>query len=151
MTDADLPFVAALYASTRMEELAATGWPDAARDALLDQQHRAQHHHYRLWHPDAEWLIVEREGVPIGRLYVSETGPEILLIDISLLPESRGAGIGGAIMADLLDHARALAKPVVLHVGPFNPARRLYSRLGFAPAGTQGASERMEWRPEAAD
>ena len=44
-------FAAALYASTRAEELALTGWPEERRGTFLDQQHRAQHHHYRTYYP----------------------------------------------------------------------------------------------------
>src|ERR1044072_9309100 len=47
MTDGHLPFVAGLYATTRADEAAATGWPAAAQAAFLEQQHRAQPRHYR--------------------------------------------------------------------------------------------------------
>jgi hypothetical protein len=66
-TDDDLPFVAALYATTRAEEVAATGWPPAMQAAFLEQQHRAQRRHYRAAHPQGEWLLIERAGEPIGR------------------------------------------------------------------------------------
>lgn len=129
MTDGDLPFVAALYASTRAEEVAATGWPPAAQAAFLDQQHRAQHAHYRAVHPDGEWLLIERAGEPIGRLYLAEEEGRLLLMDISLLPAARGMGLGTAILTDLLAGERRAA---TLHVERANPARRLYERFGFA-------------------
>jgi hypothetical protein len=44
--DEDLPFVAELYASTRRDEVAATGWPREMQEAFLAQQHEAQHRHY---------------------------------------------------------------------------------------------------------
>src|ERR1041384_421088 len=87
----DLPFVAALYASTRAEEVAASGWPAAMQAAFLDQQHRAQPRWYRATYPDGEWLIVERANAPIGRLYLAEDMGTRLIVDISLLPELRGA------------------------------------------------------------
>lgn len=147
MTDADLPFVAALYASTRAEELAALGWPDAVRAAFLDQQHRAQHLHYRAHYPDAEWLIVEQAGAAIGRLYLGGDAADLRLIDISLLPEARGAGIGGAILEDVIADARGAGRMVSLHVEPGNPARRLYARLGFAEVAESQTAIRMERRP----
>ena len=149
MTDEDLLFVAALFASTRAEEVAATGWPTEMQRAFLDQQHRAQHQHYRNVYPDAEWLIIERAGDAIGRLYLHESGAELLLMDISLLPEQRGGGLGGAILADLLALAAGKGKPVSLHVEKFNPARRLYQRFGFTVMEDQGIYDRMEWRPSA--
>ena len=149
MTDEDLLFVAALFASTRAEEVAASGWPPEMQRAFLDQQHRAQHQHYRNVYPDAEWLIVERAGDAIGRLYLDESDAELLLMDISLLPGQRGGGLGGAILADLLALAAGKGKPVSLHVEKFNPARRLYQRFGFTVMEEQGIYDRMEWRPSA--
>jgi len=147
MTDADMPFVAALFASTRADEVAATGWPPEMQSAFLDQQHRAQHQHYRNVYLGAEWLIIERGADAIGRLYLDESDADLHLIDISLVPEQRGAGLGGAILADLLALAAAKGKAVSLYVEKFNPAQRLYRRLGFTVMEDQGVYDRMEWRP----
>lgn len=147
MSDEDLPFVARLFASTRAQEVAATGWPPETQRAFLDQQHRAQHLHYRNVYPGAEWLIIERGSEAIGRLYLDESDTGLLLMDISLLPGERGVGLGGAILADVLALAAARDKPVSLHVEKFNPARRLYQRFGFAVMEDQGVYDLMEWRP----
>ena len=159
MTDEDLPFVAALYASTRAEEVAQTGWPAAQQQAFLAQQHRAQHLHYRNVFPDAEWLIVERGGESIGRLYLAGIRDKVMLIDISLVPAARGAGLGGAILADLMHAAGAAGERVSLHVERLNPARRLYVRHGFTlverhghlprdgmATGRRGRHGRHAWR-----
>jgi ribosomal protein S18 acetylase RimI-like enzyme len=144
MTDGDLPFVAALYAGTRAEEVAATGWPVPMQAAFLEQQHRAQHAHYRSSWPDGEWLLIERAGEPIGRLYLAGQDDMLLLVDISLLPGERGAGLGGAILADLLAGER---RPVQLHVERTNRARRLYERLGFEVVEEQAIYLRMIRQP----
>jgi len=128
MEDGDLPFVAALYATTRAEELASTGWPAEMQATFLDQQHRAQHSHYRAAYPHGEWLLIERGGESIGRLYLAEEMGMALLVDISLLPEARGSGLGTAILKDLI---AAETRPVELHVERHNRARQLYERLGF--------------------
>jgi len=136
--DDDLPFLAELYASTRREEVAQTGWPPEAQEAFLRQQHEAQHAHYSAHRGDSEWLIVERDGEAIGRLYWSE-GPENLHVtDISLVPAQRGRGLGGAILRDMLAMASATGKGVSIYVEKFNPARRLYDRLGFRVVEDQG-------------
>lgn len=140
MTDDDLPFVAALYASTRAEEVAATGWPPEMQAAFLDQQHRAQHSYYRTAHPAGEWLVIERDGVPVGRLYLAEFEGMLLLVDISLVPAARGTGLGTAILTDLFAGEK---RPAVLHVERFNPARRLYERLGFGQVEDKGIYLRM--------
>ena len=146
MTDADLPFAAALYATTRADELAATGWPDALKTAFLDQQHRAQHAHYRAAYPDGEWLLIERRGAPVGRLYLAEEDAMLLIVDIALLPDMRGTGLGTAILTDLL---AAETRPVQLQVERTNPARRLYERLGFALVEEQAIRVRMVRQPTA--
>lgn len=147
LSEEDLPFTAAVYASTRTEELAVTGWPDDVKQAFLGQQHQAQHDHYQAHYPGALWLVVERGGAPIGRLYLQEGGSDIRLIDIALLPEHRGAGIGGAMIDDLLAWARALGKSVSLHVEPNNRILQHYRKLGFVEGEDWGAYRRMDWTP----
>lgn len=148
-TEADLAFVALVYASTRVEEVAATGWSLEMQHQFLAHQADAQHRHYQRHYPDAEWLVIERDGKPVGRLYLEEWPSQIRLIDISLLPEGRGAGIGGAILADLKAMATAAGKALSIHVERNNPAMRLYLRLGFAKVDEHGVYDLMEWRPDA--
>ena len=145
--EADLPFVAELYASTRREEVAVTGWPPEIQAAFLAQQHEAQHRHYTEHFADAEWLIVERAGEAVGRLYLRELPDDWHIIDISLLPEHRGHGIGGAILRDILDHSASLAKAVTIHVERNNPARSLYARLGFEMVEEGGVYDFLRARP----
>ena len=52
--DADLPFLARLYASTRADELAVTPWSDREKAAFLDMQFKAQHTHYQQYYPEAD-------------------------------------------------------------------------------------------------
>ncbi|HEY0411984.1 MAG TPA: GNAT family N-acetyltransferase [Allosphingosinicella sp.] len=144
----DLPFLAAVYASTRMEELAPTGWPEEGKQRFLAQQFEAQHRHYRQHYLTAEWLVIERGGKPVGRLYIDEWPQEVRLIDIALLPEARGEGVGGAVLADAMEQAAAAGKPLTIHVERNNPALRLYRRLGFDAIGEHGIYLLMEWRPE---
>lgn len=148
MVDDDLPFAAAVYAASRAEELAQTGWPLEQQRAFLAQQHEAQHHHYRSHYPGAEWLIVEHEGEAVGRLYLVEWEREFRIIDISLAPPARGRGFGGALLADIVAAADAAGKGVSAHVERNNPALRLYARLGFGLAEDKGVYLLLEWRPK---
>jgi GNAT superfamily N-acetyltransferase len=144
-TDEDLDFIERLYRSTREEELALSGWPEAFKRQFIAQQQFAQDRHLKLSHPDAEWLIVEREGEPIGRLYLDDLGDKLWLIDIALMPGSRGCGIGGAIIGDLIAQGRDEGKPVGLTVFKTNVARRLYERLGFTLVSDAEAYHEMIW------
>jgi ribosomal protein S18 acetylase RimI-like enzyme len=69
------------------------------------------------------------------------------IVDIALLPASRGQGIGGAIVEDVLDHARTLGKGVSIHVERTNPARSLYDRLGFTMVEDRGAYDLLRADP----
>lgn len=131
-TDLDLPFLAHLYGSVRAEELAGTDWAAEQREAFLRQQFEAQHAWYRESYTGASWDVVEVDGVPAGRLYVARWPNEVRIVDISLLPEHRGRGLGSALLTAVFAEADAAAKPVSIHVERFNPALRLYTRLGFA-------------------
>lgn len=149
-TDDDLPFLADVYASTRAEEVASTGWPPEMQRQFLASQFDAQHRHYRRHYPDAEWLVIEKDGNGLGRLYVEEWPSQVRLIDIALLPEARGTGIGTALIEDLKAHAREAGKPLSIHVERNNPAMSLYIRLGFVKADEHGIYDLMEWGREAA-
>ncbi len=150
MTDDDLPFIGALYASTREHEFAPLGWPAEQLRSFLAQQHELQHRHYRSHYPDAESLILEQGRKAIGRLYFEQRADALHLIDLALMPHLRGRGIGGAILADLIAAARAAGRKVSLQVVHHNPARRLYDRLGFRAVEDGGAYLRMEWEEEGA-
>jgi ribosomal protein S18 acetylase RimI-like enzyme len=145
ITDGDLPFLALVYASTRAEELAVTDWPEEQKAAFLEQQFQAQHAHYQHYYPQADWLVTMREGEDIGRLYIERWPTQHRIIDITLLPAHRGRGLGAAMMRDLQDEAAAAGKAVSIHVEKFNPAMRLYRRLGFTTAEDKGVYDLMRW------
>lgn len=144
--EGDAAFLYDVYASTRQEELAPLGWSDAQRSAFLQQQFAAQDTHYRQHFGAADFLIILRGGAPVGRLYVDRRADELRIVDIALLPSHRGAGIGGAIMADLLREAATAGKAVRIHVEHNNRALRFYERLGFRRIGEAGVYFLMEWR-----
>jgi GNAT superfamily N-acetyltransferase len=94
-------------------------------------QFEFQRAHYRRHYPDASFLIVVLDGRPIGRLYVHYTPHDVRVMDVALVPDARGKGIGHCLLETVLERASVLAAPVTLHVALGNPARRLYERLGF--------------------
>ena len=147
ISDADLPFLNALYASTREDELRMVDWPEPQKVAFLDMQFEAQHQYYHEQFPRAEFMVVERDGKAIGRIYLDRRPDEIRLIDIALIPEVRNQGLGEALLRELLDEAQEAALPVGIHVEQFNPAMRLYLRLGFEPVEDQGVYKLLKWQP----
>jgi ribosomal protein S18 acetylase RimI-like enzyme len=143
--DADREFLLALYGSVRAEELAMVTWEEGQREAFVRMQFDAQDSEYRRNNPNGTFDVIELQGRPIGRLYVDRRPTEIRIVDISLLPEFRGAGIGGGLLDELMREAAASGRRLTIHVEITNRAESLYSRLGFVEAARQGPYRRMEW------
>jgi ribosomal protein S18 acetylase RimI-like enzyme len=145
----DEAFLQRVYASTRAEELARIDWDATQRQAFLQMQYQAQHRSYLAQFPAAEHCIIQHADADVGRLIVDRAGDVIRLIDISLLPEHRNAGLGAALIQDLQAEAARAGKPVLLHVGGLNRALRLYERLGFVKTAEGEVYLEMAWRPSA--
>ena len=131
----------------RLDELAMVDWDEAHKAALLHIQCAAQHQFYQERYAKTDFLVILRDAVPVGRLYVARWQDEIRIVDIALLPPYRNAGIGTAILRDLLAEGAFAHQPVRIHVEKFNPALRLYERLGFTPIEDKGVYLFMEWAP----
>jgi ribosomal protein S18 acetylase RimI-like enzyme len=146
--EADLPFLARLYAHTRDEELAAVPWPDDVRQAFIANQFALQHRHYVQHFPDADFLVIHQDGLGVGRFYLARDGEDDLVVDITLLPDWRGLGIGRALIEAAAQQASARGHGLHLHVLHTNPAaRRLYERLGFRIDADTGTHLHMRRAP----
>jgi GNAT superfamily N-acetyltransferase len=144
----DMDFLLRLYATTRADEMAmVTDWSDEQKEQFVRMQFQAQHAWYQEHYGDAQFDLALIDGVPGGRLYVHRREKEIRLVDISLMPELRGRGIGSALLRELMAEAEAAGKPLTIHVEKYNPAMRLYLRLGFKPIEDRGPYDLMEWKP----
>jgi ribosomal protein S18 acetylase RimI-like enzyme len=110
-------------------------------------QFEAQHLHYHRSYPGATFEVVLADGVPAGRLYRHRLPEELRIVDIAVLPEFRGRGIGTALLGEILADGAREGLVVSIHVEHMNPAMSLYRRLGFEAAGESGPYVRMEWRP----
>jgi ribosomal protein S18 acetylase RimI-like enzyme len=138
ITDEDTEFLYHLYASTREDEMAKTGWNDQQKEGFLRMQFNLQHTQYLQNYKNASFEIILLDKIPIGRLYVDRRTNEIRIIDLSLLTEYRSQGIGSKILKDLIAEANEKNLPLNLHVIQNNPAIRLYERLGFNKVGESG-------------
>jgi len=134
----DRAFLLDLYASLREPELAHLPWDEAMRSAFVEQQFAAQDAHYREHYPRAKLNVIEVDGDRAGRLYVYRGPRDIRIMDIALAPAFRGRGIGTDLLRSLVAEADASGRTLSIHVELNNPARRLYERLGFRPAGEHG-------------
>lgn len=144
---ADAEVLYRIYASTREEELAVVPWDAPAKEAFLRMQFAAQDTHYHANFPQASYDLIMAGEQVLGRLYLDRGETAWNVIDIALLPDHRGKGIGSRLMKEVLAEAGAVGKPVQIHVERFNPAQHLYDRLGFRQIADQGVYLLLEWRP----
>ena len=145
ITDDDNWFLSRVYAWSRMDELASSSLNDLQKAGLLLLQHRAQHAHFLKHYPEADMLVVMGGGYEIGRLYLARWPARHGIIDLTLLPEFRRHGAGGVILRDLTEEAAAAGKDLTVLLDKFDPAMRLYRRLGFVTEQDKGTHDLMRW------
>lgn len=143
----DNDFLVEVYGSTRAEELALTPWTDEQRDSFVRWQFSAQQEHYAKNYPGANHDIIMSDGRQVGRLYVARLDHEIRIVDITLLPAERNAGIGTYLITQLLDEADRTGKITRIYVEEFNPSLALFKRLGFSPSEQTGFHLLMQRNP----
>ena len=143
--DADADFLLRLYASTRADEMAVVDWSEAHKLEFLQMQFRAQCNHYAEHYAQASFDIIEQDGAAIGRLYLDTQPGELRIVDIALLTEFRGQGIGRHYLESIIERAREQGCSVTIHVEHNNPAMSLYRRLGFEKVEDKGVYWFMRW------
>ena len=143
----DYDFLVEVYGSTRAEELALTPWTTEQQQAFVRSQFAAQQDHYAQKYPTASHDIILSDNRPVGRLYVARLDQEIRIIDITLLPAERNAGIGSNLIKQLLDEANRSGKITRIYVEEFNPSLRLFQRLGFSPSEQHGIHLLLQCNP----
>jgi GNAT superfamily N-acetyltransferase len=139
-----------VYTSTRADEMALTDWTAEQKAAFCKMQFDAQTEHYRVHYPNAVYFIIQKNETPIGRLILEHSEDQLLIMDISILPEFRNTGIGTGIIRNLQAEAAKSSLPLVLRVEFFNPVIRLYARLGFVETRkVNDVYHEMIWKPAA--
>jgi ribosomal protein S18 acetylase RimI-like enzyme len=146
-TPDDQEFLFQLYSDVRRPEISAWGWNEQQQEMFLRMQFNAQQTWYESAYSGAEHRIIECDSRPAGRILVMRSADTIILVDIALLAEFRGHGIGARLISELLQLGARDRIPVRLHVLKTNPAQRLYQRLGFVQTGEDDMYLKMERLP----
>ncbi|HEY9028034.1 MAG TPA: GNAT family N-acetyltransferase [Burkholderiaceae bacterium] len=146
-TPSDRPFLLALYTSTRADEFAQLGWLPEMERAFMQLQFEAQRGDYERRYPGARCRIVELRRCPVGRLWTARDGGSVVVLDISVVAELRGRGIGAECLRGVQRQAAAAGLAVELRVVSGNRAQGLYERLGFRTVGQAGVRQAMAWLP----
>lgn len=142
----DEGFLYRLYASTREDELAQVPWSASEKESFLRMQFALQHKYYLETFSSASFLVIELGERPIGRLYLDRREDRFHMIDVALLPEYRGGGIGTLLLQAFLGEAGAHNLPVTCYVEKYNRAQTLYKRLGFITIEDTEVHLLMEWK-----
>ena len=142
---ADEIFLKALYRSTRDDLLALPADP-AMLDGLVAMQQRMQVAGYLHTYPQAQYQVLERAGVALGRLVTALVDGAVRVVDIAVLPQARGQGVAGEALRRLQAQAAAEGRGLALAVRKDNAsARRLYAALGFAAARETDMDLELRW------
>lgn len=80
---------------------------------------------YVLWHL----------GERVGHVKFRESLETLEVMQLQILPEHQGKGVGGKLMCQLIEKVEARSRRIVLSVLKRNPAKRLYERMGFQVTG----------------
>jgi ribosomal protein S18 acetylase RimI-like enzyme len=143
----DHEFLIQVYASTRNEEMASWGWNLGQQMSFVRMQFDARHRGYEATYPSAENSVISVGDTPVGSIIVFRAQNEIRLVDVALLLEFRGRGIGEELVRMLMSEGARSGLPLRLSVLRSNRAAHLYERLGFIAKGGDALYCEMEWVP----
>ena len=143
----DEVFLRRLITATITLELGADRWPEPMRTQLLAIQYRNRRMGPRSGFPGGESHIIQSHGEAAGWLFFVRAETELHIVEIMVLPEFRGRGIGAEAIKQIF--ALAAGRPVRLTVNVLNDgAIRLYERMGFHRVGGNEVQHEMEARTD---
>ena len=144
----DEAFLWRLFRQSRPPGEDLAGLPHSVREPLLRQQFVGRARSYDVDYPEARREIVENEGAPAGRLVCARETGAIVVVDVALLPDQRGRGLGTRLFDALAEEAAAESLHLRLSASTNNAAaHRFYLRLGFAVIERTSTSVRFEKAP----
>ncbi len=144
----DEAFLFALFRDTALRELALMPVDDPIKESLVRMQFASQTTTYRQQFRDAHFDIVERNGVPIGRIVVDDGQDAGCIVDFALVPKTRSKGLGTAILAAVMQRFVRMQRRVLCKVLINNePSLRMCQRIGFRQIEIIPPFLQLEWRP----
>lgn len=149
----DEAFLYEMFVASRERELAPL--PIETREMIATQQFGVQRSGVKTAYPDAQqFVVLAGDGpsgagdVPVGMIILAERPNTLWVVDLALHPDHRNRGLGAAVLASLMDACKRTGRRLKGSVTPYNPARRLYARLGIQELAADGGYIALEWRPE---
>jgi ribosomal protein S18 acetylase RimI-like enzyme len=123
------------------------GAPLELPEPLLRMQHSAREAAYRAAYPDATDDLILIDGAVVGRVLVCRSPGEHRVVDLAVIQQHQGRGVGTRVLHSLAEEASKAGKPLRLTVATDNPAARLYRRIGFAIVSSDGVNLQLELAP----
>ncbi|HMG36693.1 MAG TPA: GNAT family N-acetyltransferase [Blastocatellia bacterium] len=145
VVSSDEDFLYRLFCELRSRDFAGLGLDDAQLQSLLRMQYTAQSQSYRIQFGGDGHSIININGRAVGRLWVFRGEHDIELVDIALVDEERGNGVGRLLIEQLQAEASRTGKGIRLQVTTTNRAAALYQRLGFVITSEDGPYYTMQW------
>ncbi len=143
----DSAFILELYASTSEAELLSLGWTLAKQRTFIIMQAQTEEWNRARLYPGLERLTICVDGVPAGRMLISISESVLHVVDLSLLPQYRGHGIGTQLLGEIMVEARAARIPLQVKVHKESQAVRFFERLGFGTPVPDGLFLELTWMP----
>lgn len=109
------------------------GWDDNAQRGFFEKGFR----------PEAI-QIIQNDGRDVGMYELQERDDDWFLSRMEILPEYQNRGIGTVVLQRMIDAVASTDKPFRLRVFKVNPARKLYTRMGFIETGETATHVLME-------
>lgn len=142
-----------LRLARRDEQARLFAWHEAAFRAHIEAIHGWDGHWQRddfarLLRHVPTFVVMHRQG-DIGYLQCLVRADSLHLVNIALIREARGQGVGRQLLIWLTRRAASAQLLVTLGVYVTNArARRFYAALGFTLTQTTASHWRMIWRPD---
>jgi len=137
VTPADTPFLRQLHHRAYRDVVVRQfgSWDESAQDEWFEKG---------LAH--AEFSVIEQDGEPVGSIGLTHGLDSLHLVELQILPEYQGRGLGSALLRAQIELAQRLQKRIALRVLLQNRAKSLYARHGFLVTGQDDTHYLMEWR-----
>jgi ribosomal protein S18 acetylase RimI-like enzyme len=143
----DRLFICALYADMR-DDLRQLPLPPAGLEQLIAFQQQVHENGQRAAFPNAQYLLLEHHGRPVGKSVVADTPDGLHLVELAILSRERRQGFACAMLRALQQRAANQGSRMRLTVACNNQAAlRLYARLGFQPCGGDLVHTQLAWAP----
>lgn len=142
----DEEFLFEVYAGSRMDEINEWQWNEKQKKQFLQIQYRSQQLSYKHKYPHLETKIIVAEKEKVGRLVLADLRNKLVIVDLTILPQFQGKGMGTKVLLECQESARKHDKTVQLSVFRSNErAKSLYEQMGFKQVECNDLYIFMEW------